>query len=617
MRRHHRMRFGAEIDDGGTAHFRLWAPAAEHVDLVLEAGDGSRVLPMESTGEGWYETATPEAEAGARYRYRINGDLLVPDPASRFQPQDVHGPSELIEPRGYDWSDFEWRGRPWQDVVLYELHVGAFTPAGTFAGVLEKLDYLAELGVSAIELMPLSDAPGRRNWGYDGVLPFAPDSAYGRPDDLKVLIDAAHRRGLMVFLDVVYNHFGPEGNYIGAYAPQFFTERHHTPWGAAINFDGGFRAVREFFIENALYWIVEYNVDGLRLDAVHAIRDDSDPDVLVELAETVHARIGDGRHVHLVLENDDNVSRYIERRGDRPRFYDAQWNDDLHHALHTAVTGEKAGYYGDYADDPIHHLGTALATGFAYQGQPSRHRDGAPRGTRSGHLPPTAFVSFLQNHDQIGNRAMGDRIASLAAPEAVRAALAVLLLAPQAPLLFMGEEWGSTQPFPFFCDFGAELADKVREGRRREFARFPEFRDEAARARIPDPNAEATFASAVLDWRVPETEQGRAWLRFTRDLLDLRRREIVPLIPGIAAGAARFHRLAARAMTVSWRCADRAELWLACNLAPEPFEQAPILPLGRLLAATGVDAAAGQATGHWPAWSATWLLAEPEEQPTR
>ena len=341
------------------------------------------------------------------------------------------------------------------------------------AGVIDKLDHLATLGVTAIELMPVADTPGRRNWGYDGVCLFAPQSAYGRPEELKALVDAAHGRGLMVFLDVVYNHFGPEGNYLHVYAPQFFTDRYHTPWGAAINFDGGFRPVRDFFIENALYWLEEYHLDGLRLDAVHAIRDNSTPDILVELAETVRRRVGTGRQVHLVLENDDNASRYLERdRDDRPRWYTAQWNDDAHHALHVLLTGEDAGYYGDYSDAPARHLGRTLAEGFAYQGEASPHRGGSPRGTPSKRLPATAFVPFLQNHDQVGNRAFGDRISTLADADAVRAAVAVLLLAPSPPLLFMGEEWAARQPFPFFCDFGPDLADKVREGRRREFARF-------------------------------------------------------------------------------------------------------------------------------------------------
>ncbi|MBY0396522.1 MAG: malto-oligosyltrehalose trehalohydrolase, partial [Thermoleophilia bacterium] len=396
--------------------------------------------------------------------------------------------------------DAAWRGRPWHETVLYELHLGTFTPEGTFRAAIDKLDHLVDLGVTAVELMPVSDFPGRWNWGYDGVLPFAPDSAYGRPEDLKALVDAAHERGLMVFLDVVYNHFGPEGNYLGAYARSFFTDRHHTPWGEAINVDGpDSPVVRDFFIHNALYWIEEFHLDGLRFDAVHAIPDDSDKPFLEELAERVAALTGGRRHVHLVLENDDNAARFLERDGTGPRWFTAQWNDDLHHALHAAASGEAGGYYADYAGDPA-KLARALAEGFAFPGDPSAYRAGEPRGEPSAHLPATAFVGFLQNHDQIGNRALGERITAIAPPEAVRAATAISLLGPQIPLLFMGEEWAAPQPFPFFADFGGDLADAVRDGRRAEFAGFPAFQDPASRDRIPDPAAEATVRSATLDW---------------------------------------------------------------------------------------------------------------------
>src|SRR5215472_4525736 len=329
MDRKHSMPFGAEVLADGSVRFRLWAPSANSVDLCLE--DGARgsypLLPLDN---GWFERISSEAHAGSLYRFQIDHKTEVPDPASRFQPEDVHGPSAVVDPTAVSWNDDNWRGRPWEQAVIYELHVGAFTPEGTFQGVEQKLDYLRDLGVTAVELMPLADFPGRRNWGYDGVLPFAPDSSYGRPDDLKQLIQAAHSRGLMVFLDVVYNHFGPEGNYLHLYAPQFFTDRHHTPWGAAINFDGrDSRPVRDFFIHNALYWLEEYHFDGLRLDAVHAIIDDSEPDILTELAQTVRERFGTDRFVHLVVENVDNNVRYLSRDpGGAVQLYDAQWNDD-------------------------------------------------------------------------------------------------------------------------------------------------------------------------------------------------------------------------------------------------------------------------------------------------
>ena len=603
-KRLHRMPFGAEYLTDTSVRFRLWAPAQPEVALVLQDAQHQQVLPMTRMHDGWFELSTASARAGSRYRFQLGTGELVPDPGSRFQPEDVHGPSEVIDPRAYDWKDADWRGRPWEEAVLYELHVGAFTPEGTFRAAIEKLDHLASLGVTAIEIMPVADFPGRRNWGYDGVLPFAPDSSYGHPQDLKALVDAAHARGLMMLLDVVYNHFGPEGNYLHCYAPQFFTERHKTPWGAAINYDGDdSRAVRDFFIHNALYWLEEYHFDGLRLDAVHAIADDSQPDILRELAQTVAAGPGQERHVHLVLENDHNEARYLERDGARhPTAYVAQWNDDIHHALHVIVTGETDGYYEDYADAPLWHLGRALTEGFSYQGEPSRHRQGTPRGEPSAHLPPMAFVNFLQTHDQVGNRALGERLAQLAKPQALRAATAILLLAPQPPLLFMGEEWGSRTPFPFFCDFGPDLAAAVTEGRRREFARFPAFRDPATRARIPDPNDPATFAAAVLDWRELERADHRDWLELHRDLLALRRREIAPRLGNLAGGQGHFRALGGHALRAHWRFGDDSRLALLANLDDAPLAMAE-RPVGELLYAT--DPLEGEAV---PPWGVFWFL---------
>jgi malto-oligosyltrehalose trehalohydrolase len=581
MKRHHELPFGAEIVPGGV-RFRLWAPAAK--DVALSLGEG-RPLPMAPEKGGWFSLVADAAGAGTRYRYVVDG-MPVPDPASRHQPQDVHGPSEVIDPAAYDWRDAAWAGRPWEEIVLYELHVGAFTRRGDFAGVESRLDHLVSLGVTAVELMPVADFPGRRNWGYDGVLLFAPDAQYGRPEDLKRLVDECHQRGLAAFLDVVYNHFGPEGNYLGRYAPDFFTERHHTPWGAAINVDGTNAApVRDFYIENALYWLEEFHFDGLRFDAVHAILDDGPCHILVEIATTVRQRIGGERPVHLVLENDGNEARFLEAEDGHPRLYTAQWNDDLHHALHVLATGQSAGYYGDYADVPVERLGRALAEGFAYQGEASAYRDGTRRGEPSAHLPPTSFVSFIQNHDQVGNNAFGSRLARLAAPEAIRVVSAIYLLSPQIPLLFMGEEWGEDQPFPFFCDFGADLADKVREGRRREFARFPEFRDEAARARIPDPCAVATFLSAQLDWKAMQRPPHADWLAWYRGLLDLRAREIVPRLRGIGGNAGTWRLLASDAVIVTWQLGDGARLTLHVNFAKEA--RALDEPLaGRLLFST-------------------------------
>src|ERR1700730_3786263 len=358
MKRRYNMPFGAECRDDGSVRFRLWAPAARRVELCLLGTNRSIRRPLDRCEGGWFELATDAARPGTQYYFRIDDAREVPDPASRFQPRDVHGPSEVVDPDAFDWQDSAWHGRPWEEAVLYELHVGAFTPSGAFSAVRERLDYLADLGITALELMPVADFPGQRNWGYDGVLPFAPDSTYGRPEDLKELVRSAHDRGLMVLLDVVYNHFGPEGNYLSSYAPQFFTDRHRTPWGDGINFDGPeSRAVRDFFIHNALYWLTEYHFDGLRLDAVHAITDDSTPDILTELAAAVRSSIEPDRHVNLIMENDRNQAHYLQRtKVCQPQTYTAQWNDDIHHTLHVLVTGERDGYYSDYSARPIEQL---------------------------------------------------------------------------------------------------------------------------------------------------------------------------------------------------------------------------------------------------------------------
>lgn len=559
--------FGPTVEKDGV-RFRLWAPAASCVDVALVEQGGMRFLPMQSKDHGWFEVLAPGIGAGALYRFRINGESMVPDPASRFQPEDVFGPSRVVDTQAFQWDNPGWKGRPWTETVLYELHVGAFTPEGTYDGVRTRLNYLKELGVTAIELMPLADFPGQRNWGYDGVLPFAPDSTYGSPKELKWLIDEAHGLGMMVFLDVVYNHFGPEGNFLHLYAPDFFTEAHQTPWGAAIDFS--MPQVREFFIANALYWLDAYRFDGLRLDAVHAIRDDSATHILKELVQRVRQALPEDRHVHLVLENDANQARFLERdQSAVPLLYAAQWNDDIHHACHVLATDERHGYYEDYADAPLERLGRCLAQGFAYQGEPSAHRGGAARGEPSAHLPPEAFVAFLQNHDQIGNRTFGERLSLLASPEKRRALPAIILLSPQIPMLFMGEEWGARHPFPFFCDFHGDLADAVREGRRREFAAFPEFADPVQRDRIPDPNGPETFKSAVLKWDEPAKPKYAEWLKLYRGLLALRRERILPLIPMIQPGRAFWKITKTTVLVVGWPLHDDRILVLAANLGSE------------------------------------------------
>ena len=601
------MPFGSTPLAPGGVRFGLWAPSARSVDLSLEDGAHPTLQPMPRAEGGWFRLECAQARAGTRYRFRVDGAGLVPDPASRANPDDVHGASLVVDPLAFEWSDEDWYGRAWEQAVLYEMHVGAFTPEGTFRGVERKLDYLRELGVTAIELMPVADFPGRRNWGYDGVLPFAPEASYGTPADLKRLVASAHRRGLMVLLDVCYNHFGPEGNSLYRYAREFFSERHRTPWGAAVNFDGEHsRAVRDFFIHNALYWLEEYRFDGLRLDAVHAICDDSRPDILTELAHAVRNGPGRDRHVHLVLENDNNQAHYLGPRPGAPGKYDAQWNDDVHHALHVLITGERDGYYGDYADAPLAHLGRCLAQGFAFQGEPSPYRHGRARGELSRGLRPSAFVSFLQNHDQVGNRAFGERIARLAPPERIKAAVAILLLAPQVPLLFMGQEWGAREPFPFFCDFEPELAGKVAEGRRGEFARFERFRDEAARLQIPDPGAAATFESARLDWRALDEPEHAQWLAFYRSLLALRAREITPRLAQTSGGAS-WRAIEPGLLAVDWTLGDGSRLHLIANLDDAPGSRIQ-LPAGRMLFASGNPPARPATQSALPAWAIVWTL---------
>ncbi|TXM75484.1 malto-oligosyltrehalose trehalohydrolase [Methylobacterium sp. WL69] len=599
MRRAHAMAFGGEAGKDGV-RFALWAPTAKSVTLVVDGTDHE----IAEAGEGWRRVTVPSVEAGARYGYRIDGDLVVPDPASRFQPDDVSGLSEVIDPRSFDWNDSAWTGRPWEETVLYELHVGTATPEGTYAALEGKLEELRDLGVTAIELLPLADFKGTRNWGYDGVLPYAPDSAYGRPDDLKRLVDKAHSLGLMVFLDAVYNHFGPAGNYLHAYAKTFFTERHQTPWGAGINFDGetSGRTVRDFFIENALYWLEEYHFDGLRFDAVHAILDDSEKHFIGELAETIRARLP-GRHIHLVLENEANEAKWLERRDDgQPVQHTAQWADDLHHCWHVLLTGEEAGYYESFSDKPVAHLARCLAEGFAYQGEPFPTLDNHPRGEPSGHLPPSAFVTFLQNHDQVGNRALGERLSALADPAKLALARAGLLLSPQIPMLWMGEEWSATAPFLFFVDFApdAELNKAVREGRRREFKSFAAFADDTSV--IPDPTEATTFTDSRIDWAEVERAPHRGVWADTRNLLQIRHQTVVPLTKTAYWGAkATLPR--ADAVDCSWRY-DGGWLRFVANFGDAPL-QTP-RGGGQIVWCNGADVVTGE-TIELPSWTGIFL----------
>jgi maltooligosyltrehalose trehalohydrolase len=580
--------FGARLTADG-ASFRLWAPAAKRVDLLMEKSH-----PLRRGDDGWFSADIAAVKAGARYKFRIDDEIDVPDPASAFQPDDVAGASEVIDHSSYPWRAREWRGRPWQETVLIETHVGTFTPEGTYRAMIGKLDHLVASGITALELMPLADFAGPRNWGYDGVLWYAPDHAYGRPDDLKALIDEAHLRGLMVFLDVVYNHFGPEGNYLGRYAPSFFTDA-QTPWGSAIDYR--VPEVRAFAIENALHWLREYRFDGLRLDAVHTIAELGEISMLRDLS----AAVGDlaaatNRHLHLVLENDDNRVSVLDPTQDPPHGkYRAQWNDDYHHAWHVLLTGETQGYYRDYAKSPLRDIARALGSGFVYQGEASAHRDGQLRGEPSGELAPTAFVNFLQNHDQIGNRALGDRLESNVSAAKTEAALAITLLAPAIPMLFMGEEWGSKVPFPFFCGFEGDLAEAVREGRRREYAwAYAKYGDE-----VPDPLAPSTFQSAVLDWEKRGEAAGKKRLALVQELLVTRRREIIPRLAGAAFGGAQAEDNGL--LTAHWRMGDRATLRLMANLSDSAMAHQPRETASRQIWGS-------ESGNRLPPWSVFWRL---------
>ena len=541
---------GAIMLDAEHTRFALWAPDAFFVSVELEDGQSLPLLPQ---ADGWFVIKT-RCPAGTRYRYNIDGELEVPDPASRAQAGDIHRHSVVVDPLAYTWRHRDWLGRAWNEAVIYELHVGAL---GGFVEVEQHLARLAGLGVTAIELMPLAQFPGDRNWGYDGVLPYAPQASYGTPEQLKHLIDSAHGHGLAVMLDVVYNHFGPDGNYLHRYAKAFFNEDKHTPWGAAIDFRR--REVRDFFIDNALMWLLEYRFDGLRFDAVHAIKS---PDFLQELAQRIRQQIDPARHVWLTVENEHNQASLLQEG------YDAQWNDDGHNALHVLLTGETEAYYADYADNPTEQLARCLSQGFVFQGHTNRH--GEARGEPSGHLPPTAFVLFLQNHDQIGNRAFGERLHQLAHPDALKAATALLLLSPMIPLMFMGDEFAAEQPFLFFTSHHGELAELVREGRRNEFSAFDAFSDPAKREQIPDPNAQQTFE----DSRPNLTASGQSAIyALYRQLLKIRHEQIIARLPGAHPLGAEV--LAPGAVSARWQLGDGSLLRIDLNLSDKPVVHSP------------------------------------------
>lgn len=613
----HETPFGPKLLKEGGAEFRIWAPDAKTMKLKLN-GSIDLLSEMEREEDGWYRLTVKEAKPGTRYQFIVDDNLHVPDPASRYQPSGVHGPSQLISPVAFKWDDEDWQGRPLNEVVIYELHPGTFSPEGTYQGILEKLDYFEKLGITAIELMPLSDFPGEFNWGYDGVMPYSPARCYGSPEELKELINEAHKRGLMVFLDVVYNHFGPDGNYMYVYGGPFFNKDNPTPWGSSLNYDGDHSdVVRRFVVDNVLYWLTEFRFDGLRFDAVDTIFDSSDKHILTEISEAVRNGPGKDRYIHLILENVSNNAKYLGTIPGEPGLFDSQWSDDIHHACHVLATGEETGYYKDFTEETssrscLEHLGRSLAEGYSFQGEHSTYWGEKDRGTPSAHLPPTSFIAFTQNHDQVGNRAFGDRITTLAEEEAVRAIVAVVLLAPTIPMLFMGEEWGSRNDFYWFADFGDDLAPSVREGRRKEFGKFDQFQDEELINAIPDPCSEETFLRSRLDWNELNEEVHQRWFGYYKLLLELRKRTIMQIIPRIETGKASWRILEEGLLKVTWPLKDGGALKLFANLTdqgnPTPLFTEREFKRENILFQTPANTVTEMDGGTVPPWAIIWLL---------
>jgi malto-oligosyltrehalose trehalohydrolase len=587
----HSMPFGAEIQSDRQTRFRFFAPSSDHVHLDVEGI--VEPIPMQRDDAGWHELVTPAAAPGSLYRFALSDGTHVPDPASRYQPHDVHGPSEVMDPGSYRWHDRGWRGRPWSEAILYELHVGTFTSEGTFRSAIGKLDHLAELGITAIELMCLSDFAGNRNWGYDGVLLYAPDSAYGPPDALKAFIDAAHAKGIMIILDVVYNHFGPEGNFINNYFPQICSDNHDTPWGKSLNFDGEHSdVVRGFIIHNALYWVEEFHVDGLRFDASHAMVDESPRHILDELHDRVEA-LACGRPIHLILENEQNIVEKLNRDSEgKPTCYTAQWNHDITHLL-SAVFSDICDPGKDQQETG--KLAKALAEGFMIAAQ----MEGKGECT----VPPTAFVSFIQTHDLVGNRIFGERIFADVPPETIRAIASIYLLLPQIPMLFMGEEWGASTPFPFFCDYHGELADAVKKGRYDQLMKLDPAPSQEEMERAPDPQAESTLRDAQLKWEELEEGEHAQWFDLYKRLIHVRLQSICPLLAGLARSCGSSTVIAPGALTAEWTLHGGVKLHLAANLCKQPRSGFP-LAQGQELWMQGSQ----QGVDTLDAWSVRWTL---------
>ncbi|OYW31422.1 MAG: malto-oligosyltrehalose trehalohydrolase, partial [Chthoniobacter sp. 12-60-6] len=516
---------GADLIAGGV-RYRIWAPERQQVEVRIQpsAGGAARSLMLTMDADGYHEGVDAAGVAGDRYQYVVDADGPFPDPASRYQPEGVHGASTVVDPSAYTWQDTEWKCPPLRDLVLYEIHIGTFTPEGTFSAAIGKLPHLRDLGINALQIMPVADFPGTRNWGYDGVSLFAPARCYGTPDDLRALVDAAHARGIAVVLDVVYNHLGADGNYLGVYSRFYFNDEVHTPWGAALNYDGHqHAAVREYFLSNVACWLDEFHFDGLRLDATHAILDASSSHLLAEIADAAHER-----GAFVIAEDERNLAAVIAPDG---HGMDAVYADDFCHSIQVAL-GDHS-YDKDFTGSAA-ELADELWHGWHYRGKLSKHL-GAPRGSASEHLPPEKFAFCISNHDQVGNRAFGERLHQLTTPAAYRAASALLLLAPATPMLFMGQEWGATTPFQYFTNHNDELGRLVTEGRRKEFARFPEFRDPVIARTIPDPQSHETFTRSKLDWAETVRSPHVELLALHRECLRLRAQEAA-LRPGSRSG---------------------------------------------------------------------------------
>ncbi|MDC0711140.1 malto-oligosyltrehalose trehalohydrolase [Stigmatella sp. ncwal1] len=548
-------KMGAWVEPGPKVHWRVWAPEHHQVEVVLHDAEGKpgRVLPMASEPQGYFHAVLEGAGVGVRYKLRVDGQGPFPDPWSRSQPQGVHGPSEVVV-SDFAWTDADWKGPDPEALVLYEVHVGTATPEGTFEALIPRLKAIRELGVTALELMPLASFPGTRNWGYDGVDLFAPHHTYGRPESLRRLIDAAHAQGLAVFIDAVYNHFGPDGNYLSCYSSHYFTGRHHTPWGDAVNYDGKDSApVREMVLSNVDMWIRDYHADGLRLDAAHAIVDDGSPHLLTEICRRARAA-APGRRVLVIAEDERNEARLLRPEAEGGVGLDGVWADDLHHQLRRAFAGDSEGYYQDYTGS-AEDIARTLRQGWFYEGQVSKNQ-GHARGTPAGNLPPRGFVHCIQNHDQVGNRAHGERLGQDVSPAAYRAMSTLLLLSPYTPLLFMGQEWNASTPFLYFTDHHAELGKLVTEGRRKEFAGFSRFEGDT----VPDPQAKETFEGSRLDWSEAEKPPHAPVRELYRELLRLRATE--PALKGRRRGGYALQTLGADALALEFKAAGQSLLVL-------------------------------------------------------